>query len=126
MPLSQQARTLSVTTPLGEDILLLRSMRGHEQLSTLFEYELELISKFTNIEHEDLLGQSVTVQLKLPDYRTRSFNGIVSRFSHTGFDESVAIYSATLVPWFWFLTRTSDCRIFQDRTVPDIVKSSPG
>jgi len=37
MPLSQQARTLSVTTPLGEDILLLHSMRGREQLSTLFE-----------------------------------------------------------------------------------------
>jgi len=37
MSLSQQARTRSVTTPLGEDILLLRSMRGREQLSTLFE-----------------------------------------------------------------------------------------
>jgi len=122
MPLSQQARTLSVTTPLGEDILLLRAMRGSEQLSTLFEYELELISEYKDIKHEDLLGQPVTVQLELPDYRTRSFNGIVSRFSHTGFDGSVAIYSATLVPWFWFLTRTSDCRIFQDRTVPDIVK----
>ncbi|WP_141699357.1 type VI secretion system Vgr family protein, partial [Candidatus Thiosymbion oneisti] len=29
---------------------------------------------------------------------------------------------ATLVPWFWLLSRTTDCRIFQDRTVPDIVK----
>ncbi|WP_133512690.1 hypothetical protein, partial [Candidatus Thiosymbion oneisti] len=28
MPLSQQARTLAVTTPLGEDVLLLRAMRG--------------------------------------------------------------------------------------------------
>ena len=37
MSFSQQARTLSVTTPLGEDILLLRSMRGREHLSTLFE-----------------------------------------------------------------------------------------
>ncbi len=25
-------------------------------------------------------------------------------------------------PWLWFLTRTTDCRIFQDQTVPDIVK----
>ncbi|WP_133512513.1 type VI secretion system Vgr family protein [Candidatus Thiosymbion oneisti] len=123
MPLSQRARTLAVTTPLGEDILLLRSMRGSERLSTLFEYQLELISEsYQPIKHEALLGQPVTVRLELPDYQTRYFNGIVSRFSHTGFDGAVAIYQATLVPWFWLLSCTTDCRIFQDRTVPDIVK----
>ncbi len=122
MSLSQQTRSLAVSTPLGEDILLLRSMRGSERLSTLFAYDLELISKNVNIKHEDLLGQPVTVRLDLPDYRTRYFNGIVNRFSHTDFDGAVAIYRATLVPWFWFLTRTADCRIFQDRTVPDILK----
>ena len=26
------------------------------------------------------------------------------------------------MPWLWFLTRTSDCRIFQEKTVPDIIK----
>jgi len=70
-------------------------MRGSEQLSTLFEYELELISEFVNIKYEDLLGQPATVQLELPNYQTRSFNGIVSRFSHTGFDGALAIYQAT-------------------------------
>jgi len=38
MPLSQRHRTLSVTTPLGADILLLRAMSGKERLSSLFEY----------------------------------------------------------------------------------------
>jgi len=84
---------------------------------------LELISESRRpIRHEDLLGQPVTVQIELPKYRTRYFKGLVSRFAHIGFDGAVAIYKATLVPWFWLLTRTSDCRIFQDRTVPDIVK----
>jgi type VI secretion system secreted protein VgrG len=27
-----------------------------------------------------------------------------------------------MVPWLWFLTRTSDCRIFQNKTVPDIIE----
>jgi len=31
-------------------------------------------------------------------------------------------YSATVHPWLWFLTRTADCRIFQEMTVPDIIK----
>ncbi|WP_133511275.1 contractile injection system protein, VgrG/Pvc8 family [Candidatus Thiosymbion oneisti] len=84
MSLSQRARTLA------EDVLLLRAMRGSERLSTLFEYQLELISEVHQpIKHEELLGQPVTVRLELPDYRTRYFNGIVSRFSHTGFDGSL-------------------------------------
>ena len=29
---------------------------------------------------------------------------------------------ATVRPWLWFLTRTADCRIFQDMKVPDIIK----
>jgi len=119
MPLSQQTRTLSVT-PLGEDVLLLRPMSGSERLSTLFQYQLELISEsYQPIKHQDLLGQPATAQIELLDYQTRYFNGIVSRFSHTGFDGSLATYRATLVPWFWLLTRPTDCRIFQDQMMPD-------
>jgi len=51
MPLSYQARALSVTTLLGEDILLLRSMTEKERLSTLFQYQLDLISKHDGIKH---------------------------------------------------------------------------
>src|SRR5262249_1317194 len=28
----------------------------------------------------------------------------------------------TVNAWLWFLTRTSDCRIFQEKTVPEIIK----
>ena len=31
-------------------------------------------------------------------------------------------YRAEVRPWLWFLSRTSDCRIFQEMTVPDIIK----
>ena len=33
-----------------------------------------------------------------------------------------ASYQVTLRPWLWLLTRTSDCRIFQNQKVPDIIK----
>jgi len=66
-------------------------MRGKECLSALFKYKLDLISEsYQPTRHEDLLGQPVTVRLELPDDRTRYFNGIVSRFSHTGSREGVA------------------------------------
>ena len=122
MPLGQQERTLSISTPLGEDVLLLRSMSAREQLGTLFEYELELISEDLNISYADLLGKPATVKLRRFDDQERYFNGLVNSFSQVGFDGSAAVYNATLVPWTWFLTRTADCRIFQEKTVPDIIK----
>ena len=34
-----------------------------------------------------------------------------------------ARYRATIVPWLWFLTRTSDCRVFQRQSVLDIAEA---
>jgi type VI secretion system secreted protein VgrG len=123
MPLSQRDRTLAVNTPLGEDALLLRSMTANERISALFEYRLELSSEDIDIAPSDLLGKPATVSLRLMDGSKRWFNGWINRFSHVGFDGADALYKATLVPWLWFLSRTADCRIFQEQTVPDIVKS---
>ena len=122
MPSTQRHRSLSVNTALGEDVLLLRSMVATERLSAPFEYELTLLSDRIDVPADELLGTPATVALELPDDARRFFNGYVSRFSHTGFDGSYAVYRATLVPWLWFLSRTADCRAYQDKTAPDIVK----
>ncbi|RCX31118.1 hypothetical protein DFQ59_10382, partial [Thioalbus denitrificans] len=45
MPLGQSDRNVAITTPLGADVLVLRSMSGTERLGRLFEYELELLSE---------------------------------------------------------------------------------
>ena len=50
----------------------------------------------------------------------RYFNGFVSEFAQTGQDAQFIYYQAEMVPWLWFLSQTSDCRIFQNKTVPEI------
>src|ERR1035441_6436667 len=69
-----------------------------------------------------VVGQDVTVRLTLASGKDRYFNGFISRFSQGGRDRDLISYHAEMVPWLWFLTRTSDCRIFQNKKVPDIVK----
>ncbi len=118
----QAKRAVEIFTPLGDDVLLFHRMTATEALGRLFQFELDLLSKDPNIKFEDLLGQNVTVRLELPDDKTRYFNGFVSRFSLTGSLGDLSAYSATVHPWLWFLTRTADCRIFQEMTVPDIIK----
>ncbi|MGE5152643.1 MAG: type VI secretion system Vgr family protein [Bdellovibrio bacteriovorus] len=122
MPATQSNRPISISTVLGEDVLLLRNMTATERLSAPFEYQLELLSERIDIRPDDLLGTSATAKLQLPGGEQRFYNGYVSRFSHVGWERNFALYRATLVPWLWFLSRTADCRIFQEKTVRDIVK----
>lgn len=122
MPRLQETREIEVATPLGDDVLLFQRMTATEQLGRLFEYQLDLVSSDPNIKLEDMLGQNVSVRLKTTENESRYFNGFVSRFCQVGAAENKYSYQATLKPWLWFLTRTADCRIFQKKTVPDIIK----
>lgn len=112
---------ITLTSPLKDD-LLFEAMTLSSGLSTLGEMQLDLLSDNPSLKPEALLGKSVTVQVKLPDDSSRPFNGYVTRFSQGAHRGSRYSYQAVVRPWLWFLTRTSDCRIFQDMTVPDIVK----
>jgi len=93
-----------------------------DHLSRLFQMEVETDSQDSNIKFEDIVGTAATVKLQLPNGQTRYFNGIVSRFVQEQ-QGNVARYRATLSPWLWLLTRTADCRIFQNQKVPDIIEA---
>jgi type VI secretion system secreted protein VgrG len=118
----QAARPVEIITPLGDDVLLFHRMTATEELGRLFQLELDLLSKNPNIKFEDLLGQNVTVRLNLPDDKIRYFNGFVTRFSQEDVFGELNAYNMSVLPWLWFLTRTADCRIFQDKKVPEIIK----
>ncbi len=122
MPIASSARTVAISSPLGEDVLLFLRMTATEELGRMFQFDVEMISENFDISHEDILGQNMTVRMELPDGNTRYFNGFASRFTMSGSHGRFARYHVTLRPWLWFLTRTSDCRIFQKMKVPDILK----
>jgi type VI secretion system secreted protein VgrG len=113
---------MEITTPVGDDVLLFHGMHAREEMGRLGEYQLDLLSPKKDINLDDILGKNVTVKLALPDDSTRYFNGYVTRFAQGGQYGRYHRYFAVVRPWLWFLTRTTDCRIFQAMTVPDIVK----
>jgi type VI secretion system secreted protein VgrG len=120
---TQATRHISIDTPLGDDALLLRSFSVYEEISRLFEFELDLLSEDYEINFDDIIGQNVTIRMELPGGGKRYWNGYINRFVQcVSSSPQFAQYQATMVPWMWFLTRTSDCRIFQEKTVPDIIK----
>jgi type VI secretion system secreted protein VgrG len=110
-----------VATSLGDEMLVLARLSGHEALGRPFEYELELFSLDSKISLTDIIGQPVTVQLELQEGQYRFINGIATRFGCVGGSGRYTVYRATLRPWLWLLTRNTDCRIFQNETVPDVI-----
>jgi len=119
---TQENRLLAIATPLGDDTLLLAGFSGEETISRPFRFDLELLSESESIDFDAIVGQNVTVRLTLATGDDRYFNGFISRFSQSGRNRKLVSYRAEMVPWLWFLTRTADCRIFQNKKVPDIVK----
>ena len=119
---TQANRNIGINTPLGEDVLLLKSFSGKETLGRLFQFDLELQSENAEIKFDDIVGQNATVRLNLSPAKSRYFNGYISRFSQIQSTGRLAHYRATMVPWLWFLTRSADCRIFQEMKVPEIIQ----
>jgi type VI secretion system secreted protein VgrG len=117
-------RPLSVTTPLGKDVLLLVGLSGHEAISQLFSFHLDLIAENNQkISFEALLGQSVTAHLNLPSPpKQRHFNGICNRISQGVRDHTFTAYRMEVVPKLWLLTHRAQSRIFQHLSVPEILK----
>jgi type VI secretion system secreted protein VgrG len=122
MPLTQANRQVSVSCALADDTLLFGSMWGQEELGRLFEFRVQLASVDNAVAIADVLGKPMTVHLALAGGGKRWFNGVVTRFGSTGWNGSLCTYEATIHPWLWLLTRSSDCRIFQEKSVLDIVK----
>jgi len=103
-----------------------RSLEGTEEISRLYEFRLMLASENGSISPQSIVGKRVTVSILQSDGQTaRYFDGFVSHFAklprrppHRAFYE----YEIKMVPWLWFLTRTTNCRIFQEKTVPEVIE----
>lgn len=116
-------RRIVAHSALAPDQLLVRNATVSEHLGQLGSMNLELLSPNEAIAMDDVLGHGLAIELSVDGGQTRFFHGLVAEFSQTGRLGTYACYSATVLPWLWTLTRTSDCRIYQQKSIPDILKA---
>jgi type VI secretion system secreted protein VgrG len=108
--------------------LLFRYMQGSEELGSPFRYEVAFLSPKSNLDPAALLGKTVGVELDLPDSPLlpvsghRYFHGYVTHLARQGRHGKYYAYSASIRPWLSLLGRASNCRIFQNKSIPDIIK----
>ncbi len=119
---TQSGRPFTVTTPLGADKLLLERFTGEEAVSAPFHFTLDMVSKQNNIAADSLVRQPISINMELSDGGSRVIHGRVSRFVQLGSADGLTSYRADMVSWNWFLSLSSDCRIFQHLSAVEIIK----
>ncbi len=118
---TQDNLSLSVSTPLGPDVLILKRVHGEEAISRLFQFTLTMVSEEPSLDFSKIVGKTATVTVELVDRSNRYINGTVVRFIQGDTQLGFTTYYAEMSPWLSQLTMASDCRIFQNQTVPEIV-----
>lgn len=120
---NQDNRPIRLDTPAGRDVLLLESFSGTEYVSQPFEIEIQALTISTSFKPESLLGQPGCITIELPEGGKRYIHGrFRSMVLMEQSSDGLIRYRGILVPWLWFLSLTTDCRIFQQKSVPEIIE----
>ncbi len=124
--MAEKAKIFLDVKTSGGTSFKLNDFRGVERLSDLFEYTLLMTAESREVEFDSLMGKSATVSVKVGSL-TRTYNGIMGRFEQddTPFKplKMWSVYRATLYPKLWLLTFSGQCRIFQNKSALDIIKT---
>lgn len=122
---TQAERYLQLSTSLGGDALLLRGFDGEEAISRPFHFTLDMIAA-PDTDMTKLVGTPVSFSAKLPDDSPRYFHGKIFRIAagevHSDETGDIRAYRAEVVPWFTFLKLSADSRVFQEKTIPQIIE----
>jgi len=93
---------------------------AREEMSTPFQVELTLASE-EDINFDAVVSKEALLTIS-GNGIDRYFHGIINEFTQSGTQGRFHLYQATMVPSLWLLSLEQDCRIFQNKTVQDIVK----
>ncbi|RUV71944.1 MAG: type VI secretion system tip protein VgrG [Mesorhizobium sp.] len=113
-------RATVVQTPVGADLLTFTHLVGRDEISRCLAYTVGFVSSSPEIDPLKMLGGAVSVEGESDPKRW--FSGLVSEFRLTRIEDRLAYYEAVIRPWLWFLGNTTDCRIFQNMSVIEIVE----
>ncbi len=120
---TQGTRPITLSTPLGEDVLLLNSFSGQEGISKLYSFKIQVVAENRReIAFDKILGKNTSIKIGMHEGNERHLTGICKRFSQGERDSTFTEYELEIVPRVWLLTKRTQCRIFQQISVPEILK----
>lgn len=114
-----------------QDVLLVTGIIGQESISRPFVYTMTMVSKTFDITPDRMLGRMAGFRIKYHAWNTdkdtpshRGFSGFISSFSGGELVPTrpeYRSYAMRVVPGFALLDQGTNCRIFQDKDVLQII-----
>lgn len=120
IPVSQN-QIIKMSGPLSDDNAAIRCATVKEGMSEIFETTIEFYSKDKSINLGDIVGQNMTVSVQDAHEEWRDFHGVCVEARFLGFDGGFWRYVADVRPWLWLLKQRQNKRIFQQKSIPDII-----
>jgi len=115
-----EAQHFTVDVKGGKGEIEFGALTGFDEISRPFRYEVSFTSDAPDIKATDVLGKAVCVTV--PGEKPRHFHGFISEFSVVSVREDVTDYRVVARPWLWFLSLRKDNRIFQNKSVIEIIE----
>ncbi len=103
------------------DKLKVVSFFGHEGISELFRFNIDLASLDAEVDFNAVTGKPAVLTIH-GNKEKRFVQGIVSQFEQTGKEGKWTRYRAEVVPAVWLLSHRFNCHIFQVQNIPDIIQ----
>lgn len=107
----------------GSGGLLVEGFAATESLHNISVRDVILLSTNPSIKLSSLLTQTASLHISLSDGTRSSFTGLIQQVANLGSDGALARYRVRLVPWLWLLTQVHTSRVWQDKTVIEIIES---
>lgn len=120
--MSAKNNSVYIATPLKDDSLVLKEATYTERLGEPFLLHAKMLSLDEQLDFSKIMGKNVTLRFETKN-GTRYINGLVTGLKQCENIKTLGYYEAHIRPWLWLLTLSQHCRIFQQKTYPDIVKA---
>lgn len=128
MTFKNQAITLH-SDALPKDTLLVTKLTGHEALSGLFRFELELLCQDKALDLEAVLYAPARLGIQVgmalagggQASTMRHVAGVFAEFEQQEEGQGWVKYTAVLVPKLWLATRSTRSRIFMDLAIDELI-----
>ncbi len=114
-----------VFTLIGSDTpLRVTEFEGQESLSTPFQWNVTVATEDANLDLRNLINKSAVLTLlgEEASPTERLIHGFISAASYLSTSNRFSLYRLTLTPQLSYFEHRSGHRIFQDMSVPDIIK----
>ncbi|GGA10566.1 type VI secretion system Vgr family protein [Neptunicoccus cionae] len=125
-PLPIEGRSQRVKCEGQKCDLYMLSADISEGIDQLSDFSVEFLAEKPDLESKDFLAKSFTLEMDL-ESGVRKWFGTCVECTFLGMSAGMgfgtyAHYRVRLRAWPWLLTRTSNCRIFQEKNADEIVK----